>query len=336
MLKKNEILNKGELLPQKFKFPLYIMWDITYLCNLKCIHCYNNSRFKGNDFLLDINIMKKIAYQIIQGMPISVSFGGGEPLLFPKELFIIGKELQHKVWLNLITNGTLIDENLADRISETFSAVQISINGGYSNTHDYLSGVKGSFDRTIEGITHLKKAGYEKLEVAFVLNKININEFKDFVKLMGNLENVKKIRVQNFIPSGRGYFCANELAVSNEKIQEFVEDIKMSNSSIPIIYDDVIDEVINFREKTIPNQFMHIRPNGDVGVFTHIPIIIGNIHENSLQEIWDKSGITFFNDPKIKSILDSKNESKDLAYFKAINNYPWLEPPVQLKHLEKH
>ena len=87
--------------------PLFFMFDITYACNFKCLHCYNNSGCKNSDELTNEEIID-IAHQIAEVHPESVCLCGGEPMT-RKNIFDIVKVLSPKsVLMELIQCNTTL------------------------------------------------------------------------------------------------------------------------------------------------------------------------------------------------------------------------------------
>ncbi|MEM3796084.1 MAG: radical SAM protein, partial [Archaeoglobaceae archaeon] len=103
-----------------------IVWNITNRCNLNCLHCYAraNTRLKE----LSTEECKKIVNELAEfGVPV-ILFSGGEPLL-REDIFEIAEYARDRnIKIVLSTNGTLIDETLADKL-RVFDYVGISLDG---------------------------------------------------------------------------------------------------------------------------------------------------------------------------------------------------------------
>lgn len=110
------------------KAPYYVAGvyvEITSICNLRCIHCYNDSGKEKNEISVEAfqNILE--AYNNTE---FSLAISGGEPLLHPKfwELVKLAKEKGISDIL-IITNGTQITEDIAKKLAEYDISVQISL-----------------------------------------------------------------------------------------------------------------------------------------------------------------------------------------------------------------
>lgn len=317
-------------LPKQYKSPLFILWDLSSSCNHKCMFCYNNC-FNQADTKLSLKHLEMIAEQIIQNEVVSVAIGGGEPLLQKDAVFHLGRILKNKVWLILATNGTLITSSLAKPLSEMFSAVQISLHG-YGDELDELTRVHGTYRKVIHGIESLSCIGFNKIEICFVLTRLNHHLFKPMVEELMDMGNIQRIRVQNLIPSGMGYVYRELLYLEPNEVKailvEYRKFIESKGNKIAFIYDDVADELAELRKGNKPNPFLHIHSDGNVGVFPHIPVILGNLKDESLQSIWERKGADFFHLNEIKIMLDSIICNKDIGFYETHGIRPWIDKPL--------
>ncbi len=314
---------------KRYKSPLYVLWDLTYKCNHSCFFCYNNCP-KNTVSSLTNEELDSIAKQMIDNEVISVSYAGGEPLLEKHTVLRLGRAMKEHIWLTLITNGTLITPELARPLSDIFSGIQISLHDVDSG-HDHFVGVPGAYERVINGIEALGNVGYDQIEICFVLTKVNQHAFESVIERVSQLGNVARIRVQNFIPSGKGYTNQRLLYMTSEQVMDTVSRYRAfieGKKNIAFLYDDVADELIYFRETSAPNPFLHIYPDGSVGVFPHIPVVFGNLVNETLQSIWKRRGSDFFKFPEIRSVLDRVTANDDLGLYDQINFRPWIDKHI--------
>lgn len=314
---------------ERYKSPLYVLWDLTYKCNHACLFCYNNCP-KHDISPLPEEQLDKIAKQMIDNEVISVSYAGGEPLLEKQSVLRLGQTMKDHIWLTLITNGTLITPELARPLSDIFSAIQISLHEVDSG-FDHLVGVPGAFERVMNGIKALGDVGYDRIEICFVLTRMNQHAFEPVIDRVGRLCNVSRIRVQNLIPSGKGYANRSSLYMTSEQVMDIIEKYRAlveDKKDIAFLYDDVADELIYFRDTSAPNPFLHIYPDGNVGVFPHIPVVLGNLVDETLKSIWKRKGSDFFKFPEIRNVLDKVRTNGDLGRYEQIDFRPWIDKHI--------
>jgi radical SAM protein with 4Fe4S-binding SPASM domain len=117
-----------------------------------------------------------------------ITFSGGEAFL-RDDFFEIATYAREKNFaVSILTNGTLIDEKAADRIESLYPlSVEISIYGANSNLHDGITGVPGSFDKSINAIRLLKERNTE-IKIKMSLMKQNFDRYKEIISLAGKLD----------------------------------------------------------------------------------------------------------------------------------------------------
>ena len=143
------------------RIPLSGSLELTFRCNNNCIHCYCNT--PPNDAAeivreMNTGTIKDLVSQAVDQGCLWLLFTGGEPLLRPDfgEIYLHAKK--KGMLLTLFTNGTLMDERLADFLAEwrPFSA-EITLYGATEKTYEEITRVKGSFKRCLTGIELLLK-----------------------------------------------------------------------------------------------------------------------------------------------------------------------------------
>lgn len=172
-----------------------VAFEITRACNLSCRHCYLAAGEQGTHELTT-HELETVIHQVKEAGGISLSIGGGEPLLHPDWRRIVEYALSQDLLVVIGTNGTLIDAPVARILADLPIKIQLSVDGATAQVHDAIRGV-GSFERTLRAIDLLKGAGKgEDLVIAFTAMQANLNELPAFIDRMEELE----IRVVQFPP----------------------------------------------------------------------------------------------------------------------------------------
>lgn len=206
MISGSTTVSKGILEDNKIykvsREPVMAVWNVTNVCNLKCIHCYARSGpFKSRFELTTEEGMRLIDELRELGVKILI-FSGGEPLL-RDDIFKLARYAKKRgLKIILSTNGTLINHDIGKQIKNAgFDYVGISIDG-MENRHDWFRGVKGSFSKAVDGLKIMKENGV-KTGIRFTATKYN---FEDLEKILGLLEklHIPRICVYHLIPTGRG------------------------------------------------------------------------------------------------------------------------------------
>lgn len=156
----------------KSLIPIRGFFELTYRCNLKCIHCYVAKNTKRE---LNTKEVFAILGQLKKVGCLYLTFSGGE-IFTRKDFFkIAGYARKLNFATILFTNGTLINKEIADKIKDIKPLlVEISLYG-FKSTYEKITQVKGSFDKTIMAVQLLKERGIKVLAKT-PLMKHNVNE----------------------------------------------------------------------------------------------------------------------------------------------------------------
>ena len=141
---------------------------------LRCIHCYV---VKDDRPELETSKIKDILKQLAASGTLYLTLSGGE-ILTRRDFFEIAENARKLHFaLRLLTNGTLIDVEVADRIAALNpESVQVSIYGVQPEVHDGITTVSGSLARAIKAAKMLRERKV-KLRIGNVLMKQNIDDY---------------------------------------------------------------------------------------------------------------------------------------------------------------
>ncbi len=201
--KKGSGERQGEAVPAKAsqRRPI-VVWNITRMCNLQCVHCYNDS---GPDKACD-ELSTGQAKAVIDdlagfGVP-SVLFSGGEPLMRADLFELIEHTVGRGLRAVISTNGTLISSDVARKIRRLgVSYVGISLDG-IGPVNDKFRGVAGAFDRAVKGIRHCMEAGV-RVGLRLTLTRRNVQDLEGLFDFF-EAEGIERVCFYHLVPSGRG------------------------------------------------------------------------------------------------------------------------------------
>ena len=199
---------QGEVVPKKAseRRPI-VVWNITRACNLKCVHCYNDSSTRANDEVSTEEAKKVLDSLVDFGVP-SVLFSGGEPLMRPDLFELIEYATGRGLRAVISTNGTLIKPDTAKRIKDSgVSYVGISLDG-IGEINDKFRGLAGAFDNAVQGIKNCQDAGV-RIGLRLTLTKKNVQDLESLFGFFES-ENIERACFYHFVPSGRGGKMAAE------------------------------------------------------------------------------------------------------------------------------
>lgn len=139
--------------PMKYlDIPVLAAIHTTYNCNLDCKYCYNSSiRNNSNKRILNLEQWYKVINNLVDHGIKKLTVTGGEPLLRTDILEIFREKRQNGCITDIITNGTLINEDNISIIGESFNTVVVSLDSSEEAENDYYRG-QGTYKKVIEGI----------------------------------------------------------------------------------------------------------------------------------------------------------------------------------------
>ena len=257
--------------------PLTVHFDLTYKCNLKCVHCYVIEERGKKE--LSAEVIKSIIDQLAEANTLYLTFSGGE-IFTRKDFFDIASYAREKDFvLRLLTNGTLITPKIADKIKDLNPiSVRMSLYALDPDVHDAITRSKGSQRKTVKALMLLKERGI-KVAINSVVMKENVGEFKRLKAFAQEIDSGFVFDL-GIIPCDDG----SKKPLTHRLTEDDLIDFFSSNSKIskwkPIeIPDD--SPLCGAGLNTI-----YISPYGEVYPCVSIREKCGDLNRQSLSEIW--------------------------------------------------
>ena len=150
------------------------MIELTYGCNLRCVHCYNPTHQARNE-LTQKEICGLLDQLVDQGC-LWVGFTGGELFTRKDALEIMRYAKSRGIVVSIVTNATLISSELADQIQvlQPFQ-LDISVYGVTAATYENVTGVPGSFDPFVKGVDRLAERRLP-IFLKLIMMTLNVHE----------------------------------------------------------------------------------------------------------------------------------------------------------------
>ena len=279
---------------------------ITNGCNLRCRHCWvaagPEKRSKRTE--LDFPAWKAIMNEAIEMGLNNVKFTGGEPLLPRDTAYCLMLYLRdRKIGVNMETNGTLLDEEVARFFAETKgSFISVSLDGPDAESHDAMRCVPGAYDRTVKGMELLARHKIH-FQVICAVHRGNRDRAEEMVKL-GREVRAGSVRFLPVSRMGRG----SELVESDEAM-----DLEETRDFCRFIQEDLTPRAgVNISIELTAAfcswpYIMKCHRRGSCGLPNmaglladgtfamcgiaehHQSTIYGNAVETSLKELWESS-----------------------------------------------
>lgn len=297
--------------------PLGAQLELTYKCNHKCIHCYNNSADSMWDYdgMLTVDEWRQVCNQLNELGIVQCVVSGGEPLMMGEQLFDIMDVLhKNKVKIVFISNGMLLDEEKVKKLSKyKYDWFQLSIDGCSPETYKTMRGVDG-FEKAINAIYLLRKENIP-VTIAHAVTKVNFQELENMVDFSFQMGAIKLV-ISPFELVGRAITNSSKLALSDEEYKEVYNILKRKMNEyagrmeISVPPESVVSLHANLYKR---NSIMLVRPNGDVKFDCLSPFKIGNVKEDSLKDLWNDLGKKVNSHPRVNEYANQITDFGDFA-----------------------
>ncbi|MFO7722793.1 MAG: radical SAM protein [Bacteroidales bacterium] len=288
-------------------FPVLSELAITYRCNLKCRFCYAGcngiDEMTGKYPELSTLELKRLIRVIFEEARVpSISFTGGEPMLRSDLCELVACASRLGMRVNLITNGTLVTSEKAIKLREAgLDSAQVSIEGTHQALHEALTGVPGSFGRTLRGIDALQDTGIH-VHTNTTLNAINAEDalnLPDFVKTRFGFN---KFSMNLVIPVGNTTLN-RETVIPYHQAGEWIEKIRdaaatagvefMWYSPVPMCMYNTITAGLGNKGCSACDGLLSVAPDGSVLPCASFDEAVGNLLRDLFREIWESARCTF-------------------------------------------
>src|SRR6201985_3598363 len=181
--------------------PICLTWELTYACNLSCVHCLSSSGRRDPRELPTAECREVI--DTLQRMQVFyVNIGGGEPTVRPDFWELVDYATGHQVGVKFSTNGIRIDAAVARRLAGSdYVDVQISVDGATAEVNDAVRGT-GSYATAVRAMQHLSEAGFRGFKLSVVVTRHNVGQLGELQALADRVGAQR--RLTRLRPAGRG------------------------------------------------------------------------------------------------------------------------------------
>jgi mycofactocin biosynthetic radical S-adenosylmethionine protein MftC len=209
-----------DLFEEGLNSPICLTWELTYACNLSCIHCLSSSGRRDPRELTTAECQAVI--DALQRMQVFyVNIGGGEPTVRPDFWALLDYSTAHQVGVKFSTNGIKIDASAARRLAASdYVDVQISLDGATAEVNDAVRG-RGSYRTAMAAMACLAAAGFRGFKVSVVMTRRNISQLNAFKKIAD--DHGARLRLTRLRPSGRGADVWPELHPTSAQQRELYD-----------------------------------------------------------------------------------------------------------------
>jgi MoaA/NifB/PqqE/SkfB family radical SAM enzyme len=333
----------------RYSAPVRASLDITYACDLRCIHCRTNTGeipIEIRRAMLSNDQLASVIRQLDEMRVFEITLTGGEPTMrkaFWDLLPTLGK-LEYST-VTLITNAYALTPEKMDRIVDAgIDSVRVSIDG----TREVFEAVRkvDALDIVLENAGYLRER-VTSMKVLTTAMKTNYHDLFDLVELLRR-EGFRRqdlILVRAHGRGGRNRLLLDEDEATDlmRRVQDFRARVRPEeydlNLNAPFLIPDEAPagpEDVVLYPYTHKNSSVAISATGDVTMnrlFSPVPV--GNVKSRALREIWYagqdqlEAEAAEFDDDKLRDIFWSFNDDGPTKLTSLLDRQIFENAPVE-------
>lgn len=280
----------------------FISWEVNSECNHGCTYCYNNSSRSNAAVCSSEKDLDAISKFIASRPPVSVTVSGGEPLLmFDRLKPHIEKLRTHKILVRILSNGTLITEEIARFCAKWDVHFMISFPSADREVFGTITGQPASYDKALSGMDLLKEHGVV-FQPNMVVTPANLGTVENTVRFLWQRYAPPSVMVSRATAPSDAGPDVSSIVLGQEQLERMFDicnrlsgqgGIRIKTCG-GISLCSITSEKIGGIFGKVCGSGKHgcvIASNGDVRVCTRDSQVYGNIFSDSFEEIRHRMAI---------------------------------------------
>lgn len=203
--------------------PLNVHWELTNLCNLTCVHCYQQDDGPRAG-LPPGDSLETIARRIVESGVFEVTLTGGEVLLVPQLRELVSYFNSQGLRPHLTSNGMLVDEEKADWLAAADLTFQVSLDAADPERHNAVRRSPRAYERALAGVSRLVERGVE-VSFAYTAMPDNLQEMEG-VLAVATERGVRRVCVGEVLPEFGSAADRRKLEIGAEPFRRFVTGLR--------------------------------------------------------------------------------------------------------------
>ncbi len=260
--------------------PRSVEIGLTYRCQARCDHCGVAGQARSDSpELTDREVLDLVHQARAMGTHL-VILGGGEPLLHPRAIELVGRITAAGMAAAMSTNGLALDRAVAAALRRArVSFVNISLDSSDPGLHDARRGVEGAFDLACAAVRACAAAGVSAL-VSTCFNGSNLAD-GDLVRLVALARGLgaRGVRLLPEAAAGARLGCSHWVMTPDERRQvEALLDPRF------VYLEGIRNQGGECNAALL--RFIYISPHGLVQPCSFVPVSFGDTRSHPLDQIW--------------------------------------------------
>ena len=256
--------------------PERVTVDLTYACNLRCVHCSATCLAQPEGEELMTGELRVLWQDLAEAGTQTLTLTGGELLTRPDWLEVAA-EAARRFRLILYSNATLFTEADAKALAALRPyQVEVTVYGATEATYEAVSRVSGSFQAFRQGLRRLEEAGV-CVAPKFLMLKENEHEWRKVWEDYGGYEGFRwDVQISPRLDHDAGP-CAHRAAA------EHISAL-MAQAGVPAAAEP--DRSAGSLPCDLGRKGCVITAYGDVWPCGLLPQVMGNVRETGFRSIW--------------------------------------------------
>jgi len=308
--------------PSSITYPVLSEIALTYRCNNSCEFCYASSPYRDTPEMTTDDV-KVIIEKIHNDAHVpTISFTGGEPTLRKDLPHLINHASKLGMRTNLITNGTLLTEELVENLHECgLNSAQVSLESHIGDIHNEIVGNRTAFEKTIEGIHFLKSTGIH-VHTNTTINLKNRDHLIPLVDFIKYEFDFPYLSMNMIIKTGTAQENDNQ-NVSYSTIEDIVKpviehcnkkDMKFVwYSPTPYCLFNPVDYDLGSKSCACVSGLLSVNPRGDILPCSSYDKGIGSLLKKDFQKLWNSDEALYYRDRRYVPPVCTKCEYEVLC-----------------------
>ena len=335
-----------------------VLVELTYRCNLDCFFCYNDLGLRGRP--LSVEQYDELFADLRDLQVLNLTLTGGEPLAHPDFLRLGARARELGFVVRIKSNGHALRGAMARRIRDEIDPflVEVSLHGATAAVHDRQTREPGSFERLLANLREMRGLGL-RVKLNSTLTAWNEHEIEDTMALADRLELPLQIdpevtprddgdrEPQSIAPSRAGVrrlfeLLAERAAAARERPVEQAGQAGPGEQAGPAgapsvqvsrLADDGLAPAAAEKHCGAGSSGIAVDPYGNVYPCVQWRRPVGNLHEQSIRDIWaGSSGLADVRTLTVaaKKMVDGFGAAGQLLNFCPGNAAAWSGDALQV------
>jgi radical SAM protein with 4Fe4S-binding SPASM domain len=262
--------------------PIAAMLELSDRCNEVCVHCYQVQGQKGE---LSTGEWRRTLDQLADAGVLMLTLSGGEVTLRKDFLEILAYARQRGFAVRIFTNGLTMTRELASKIAAQHVVdVEISLYSTRADVHDFVTGVPGSFTKTVQGIRYLHELGVA-VTIKAVMMSVNEAELPEYPAFAAALGVHFRIDTSGLVPREGCDRDPQALNPDSARVEKLERQLRIQKNSTPAQAGSGLRPAS--RKVCGAARTLHVEPNGEMRPCTLLEVDLGDVRSASPTEIFE-------------------------------------------------